>query len=493
MKIAVVKPPSKEKYISPLITLDYGIVTACLINEGYSPDQINLEIKRRVMKEGQLNLEIFSKKRRSEYINGKEDQEIKKELKKLNKLGELSKYNVLCFSVQHYKSFEFLLPLFKYLKKQKPDITIILGGKSIEGVKDASILSKYDFLNFVVLGNSEHVLTRLIENLDDFKELDGVYNSGECTSQSNENRVNINDQPIPYFKKSDIKIASKLLPYQESYIPYQLGRGCVNNCTFCSYDKKPVQKKDVNKIVEEIKILKERYNSSNFFFVDSNIFNYPGHLEEIASSLGELDIRWGGQASIVKKNIRFYKKLRSNGCLFLAQGLESASNKILKLMRKPYNKEMARKAVKRASKAGIKTDLNIIVGFPKETEEDFKETATFIKNHSNYIFNLNIFQFFLNTNSQIYQDPERYGLKIQKDPERDDKSPFRERSAKYTEKDKSKVEDIKQRRQNTLIRMKWRLIYLSNFKKENSFKLLKFYRNMLSNATALQDVSFFIF
>lgn len=62
--------------------------------------------------------------------------------------------------------------------------------------------------------------------------------------------------------------------------------------------------------------------------------------------------------------------------------LQSGSNRILKLMRRRYHNELYIERVNQ-----IKTlmpnaciGVDVIVGFPSETEEDFKETYTFIKN-----------------------------------------------------------------------------------------------------------------
>lgn len=61
--------------------------------------------------------------------------------------------------------------------------------------------------------------------------------------------------------------------------------------------------------------------------------------------------------------------------------LQSGSTHVLNLMRRPYNAEMAMAAVERLRAAfptlGLTTD--VIVGFPGETEEDFAESAAFLR------------------------------------------------------------------------------------------------------------------
>ena len=61
--------------------------------------------------------------------------------------------------------------------------------------------------------------------------------------------------------------------------------------------------------------------------------------------------------------------------------LQSGADHVLNLMRRPYSAKMAREAVERLRAAfpilGLTTD--VIVGFPQETEADFAETATFLR------------------------------------------------------------------------------------------------------------------
>ncbi len=62
--------------------------------------------------------------------------------------------------------------------------------------------------------------------------------------------------------------------------------------------------------------------------------------------------------------------------------LQSGSDHVLRLMRRPYSAEMARAAVRRLREAfptlGLTAD--VIVGFPGETDADFTESAAFLRN-----------------------------------------------------------------------------------------------------------------
>lgn len=69
--------------------------------------------------------------------------------------------------------------------------------------------------------------------------------------------------------------------------------------------------------------------------------------------------------------------LSDNFCI----DIQSASDKLLKSMHRPYNKEVLTKIFDYAKNNGIKIRTEIIVGFPGETEEDFLETYDFLSKY----------------------------------------------------------------------------------------------------------------
>jgi tRNA-2-methylthio-N6-dimethylallyladenosine synthase len=61
--------------------------------------------------------------------------------------------------------------------------------------------------------------------------------------------------------------------------------------------------------------------------------------------------------------------------------IQSGSNKILKLMNRPYTREHYLKLILKARRiiSGVSFTTDAIVGFPGETEEDFQQTADIFK------------------------------------------------------------------------------------------------------------------
>jgi hypothetical protein len=65
-----------------------------------------------------------------------------------------------------------------------------------------------------------------------------------------------------------------------------------------------------------------------------------------------------------------------------------------------------------AKKAGVETEIFIMVGFPGETEREFKKTYTFIKRNAQFIDTIkSINTLHLIAGTDIYERPQAYNLK----------------------------------------------------------------------------------
>jgi len=100
------------------------------------------------------------------------------------------------------------------------------------------------------------------------------------------------------------------------------------------------------------------------------------------------------------------------GCRKIQIGIESGSRKVLRSMRKIYTPDMGRDALRMAKKAGMETEIFVIVGFPGEGEPDFKATCEFIRKNAGYVDTIkSINTLHLIAGTDIYEQPSVYGIK----------------------------------------------------------------------------------
>jgi radical SAM superfamily enzyme YgiQ (UPF0313 family) len=73
--------------------------------------------------------------------------------------------------------------------------------------------------------------------------------------------------------------------------------------------------------------------------------------------------------------------MKEAGCTALQFGIESGSVRRLKRMGKLFSRADAEKVLRLSAQAGINNWVNLIVGFPGETESDFQETVSFVRSN----------------------------------------------------------------------------------------------------------------
>jgi MiaB-like tRNA modifying enzyme len=173
-----------------------------------------------------------------------------------------------------------------------------------------------------------------------------------------------------------------------------ISEGCLSFCSYCAtrLAKGKLRSFDKEEILENIKMTlqsgaKEIQLTSQdlaIYGLEKGKFLLPELLKEISKIEGDFRVRLGmmnpkfakkifGKILKILENEKFYK--------FLHLPLESGSNNVLKAMNRGYRVEeflkMASKFKRKFKNSLLATD--IIVGFPTETEKDFKETVSVIK------------------------------------------------------------------------------------------------------------------
>jgi len=97
-------------------------------------------------------------------------------------------------------------------------------------------------------------------------------------------------------------------------------------------------------------------------------------------------IRWSGFAVIDKgMDLALLEKMKQAGCFGLNFGIESGSQNVIDKMRKGFRIKDAEQNIRDAFGIGVEVVANFIIGFPGESEEDFRQTLDFISRNLQYI------------------------------------------------------------------------------------------------------------
>ena len=102
--------------------------------------------------------------------------------------------------------------------------------------------------------------------------------------------------------------------------------------------------------------------------------------------------------------------MRQAGCLQVGFGLESYNQRVLDLMKKGTQVAEVIPILKRFRDAGIRTHLNIMIGFPTETLEEAEETKRFLDENRHLYHSFGIQTFNLESGTDIDRYPEQFGI-----------------------------------------------------------------------------------
>ncbi len=202
-------------------------------------------------------------------------------------------------------------------------------------------------------------------------------------------------------------------PTGELTLPFHTSTGCPYNCTFC--DASGIKKLFVlppKDAVAELKQYVERYNCRTFFFLDDTLNLSPRHINQFCDGILEagLDIQWMTCASPRGMDQATLKKMRAAGVIRIVWGLESGSDRLLEYVKKPMKIDAAAEVYAMSHEAGIWNGVECIVGLPTETEAEFEKTMGFLEEHAEILDEVWAYQYYLNSNSELFKHPEKYGL-----------------------------------------------------------------------------------
>ncbi|MFH2136942.1 MAG: radical SAM protein [Candidatus Omnitrophota bacterium] len=334
---------------------------------------------------------------------------------------KLVNYDIVGFSANNLISTTFAGIMGTQIKNISPKTKIILGGPGCFHSWDRKAVPK-DAVDFFIIGEGEEALYRLIMAIDEGdeqREIPGVI----CCAAGDRKRFyppepvkNLDVIPFPTFEEFDVSKYSYGKKYRP--LPMLTSRGCINQCAYCidCYMSAPFRARSPEQVVSQISYYKKHYGITHVEFNDLLCNGNLIRLEKLCDQLieAELNINWISYAAIRRKmNSQLLEKMRKAGCTSLCFGVESGSDSVLARMNKHYIRAEASALLKKTHEAGITARLNLIVGFPGETEENFQQTLDFIKDNMASISQVtNVSSFVLMPGSDIGIYPYRFGVKF---------------------------------------------------------------------------------
>ncbi len=355
--------------------------------------------------------------------------------------GLLEKYltdykpDVLGLSVPFPGNMLGALLIAKYCRQLLPRCKIVLGGgyinTELRSLKDPRL---FEFVDFITLDDGERPFLNILQYLQKNIPADKLCRTYRLHQQS----VCYHPQPIdqPDFAYHQTGTPSyddlpldKYLSLCEMLNPMHriwsdgrwnkltLAHGCYwKKCSFCDISLDYIGHYDeagTDIIIERIEQLIKETGQTGFHFVDEAA--PPKILFALARKLIEkqLIITWWG-------NIRFEKTftaekcqlLADSGCIAVSGGLEVASDRLLKMMKKGVTVSQVARVTRNFVDAGILVHAYLMYGFPSQTEQETIDSLEMVRQMMFHQCFQSAYwhRFACTIHSPVGQNPEQFGI-----------------------------------------------------------------------------------
>lgn len=158
----------------------------------------------------------------------------------------------------------------------------------------------------------------------------------------------------------------------------QTKRGCPLKCAYCSYpalEGKSYRYRPAKDVVDEIEMLKKKFDMDYYFIADS-VYNDPsGHYLEITEELvrRSIDVSWMAYFKPGHFKADDVKLLKRSGLKAVEWGTDASTDTTLKGLNKSFSWSAVVESNRLFSSVGISCAHFIIFGGPDETKETVEE------------------------------------------------------------------------------------------------------------------------
>lgn len=172
-----------------------------------------------------------------------------------------------------------------------------------------------------------------------------------------------------------------------------LSHGCLNHCKFCTIPHGKVIPIDKNIILQQVLSFKDlKYQ---MIYLDDKTYGQSDNfkiLKELTKIIKEYNKDFKGYVVQTTSGMFYlkHKIFEELDIKVVEIGMETYNNSILKAYNKPSNEHLVDNCINLTKNTPIKLILNVVIGFPEETEETYGRTVHLIEeNLSENVFGIN--------------------------------------------------------------------------------------------------------
>ena len=249
---------------------------------------------------------------------------------------------------------------------------------------------KENSVDFIIQGEGERSLLLLMNSLLKGEFDKSISNLGYkerskiFINSISPELIDLDLSPMPAWDLVNVRkyIASRF--FASRVLTMNTSRGCPFRCAFCFNRGLPHQRWRAlrsEKMYEQLIHLKDTYGINGIQFYEDSFDTDKKRVRNFCQLMinNRPRVNWHHFSNITYCDKELLKVERAANCKYIEYGVESGSDRILKLVNKNQTVEKIEKAFATCKKVGIKTGDLFMIGYPTETMAELKETINLIE------------------------------------------------------------------------------------------------------------------
>jgi radical SAM superfamily enzyme YgiQ (UPF0313 family) len=347
-----------------------------------------------------------------------------------------SRPSLVCFSIPFPGNLFAALRCSLYIKNNYPKIKIAFGGgycnTELRKLEDARV---FKYVDFISLDDGEGPLLRLTEFLSgdiDVSKLERTYilENGRVVYKNSLPNTIFHHKNLPapsyiglplhkYLSFLDVMNPMHRMWSDGKWNKLTISHGCYwKQCTFCDVNLDYIgnyQNTTADDLVAKIQKIVLETGTTGFHFVDEAA--PPKMLRALAEKLmaQRVFITWWTNIRFEKTfNVELCALLAKSGCIAVTGGLEVASDRLLKKMKKGVDIGQVARVTNAFAKHGIMVHAYLMYGFPTQTDQETIDSLEVVRQlfENNCIQSAFWHQFTTTVHSPIGMNPEEFDITI---------------------------------------------------------------------------------
>lgn len=276
------------------------------------------------------------------------------------------------------------------VKNYDSSIVTIAGGSHF-GALGRHALRRIPELDYAIEGEGEQSFSRLLTALETGTSVMEIPRlqyrvNGELRANPANGLMNLGELPPVWSTlggSTDLTRYARTVPdnVDRRTVYVEAGRGCPFACTFCAtapFWERRYRVKPVEQIIAEIRFLYEEYGYNGFMLVHDLLTVDKKFINSFSDAMmdSKLPVEWMVNHRTDIDLHGLLPKMKSAGCWAMFFGVESASDRLQKEMRKGLKRDSVISTITALSDLGITSTCSFVIGFPDETAAELSGTIS---------------------------------------------------------------------------------------------------------------------